>query len=364
MTLLLSNEDVERVLTMADCINAVEEAFRELGHARAVNALRTEAILPCARNPEAVYNFKLLQGGVPKLGYYAVRFSSDVWTYPVIDGKERLVRIPIQPSGRFLGLVLLFSLDTCELLAIIQGGYLQRMRVGATGAIGTKVMARQDAHTAGIIGSGGQARTQLMALCEVRKIIHFKVYSTSKEHRERFAAEMSELSAVDVRPVDNAKECIQGVDIVNLATSSRAPVLDGDWLEEGMHVHSVHWPEIDSKTYERSDVIVTNCRPYGIGRKENPYQLEYIMEGIPESKGLEHGFPHISPEWDNLPGLPQLLLGKTPGRTSDRQISLHLNHVGLGMQFAAAGGKAYELAKKEGLGREIPSEWFLQTFQG
>jgi alanine dehydrogenase len=364
VTLLLSNEDVKKGLTMKDCVEAVEEVFKELGHGRAVNALRSEAILPCAKNPDAVYNFKLLQGGAPNIGYYAVRFSSDLWTYPIIDGKERLVRIPINPSNRFLGLVLLFSLETCELLAIMHGGYLQRMRVGATAAIGAKYLARPDAQTVGMIGSGGQARAQLAALCAVRNITRVKVYSTVEEHREKFAAEMNESLGVEIAPVDTARECIQDVDIVDLATSSRAPVLDGDWLEKGMHVHSLHWPEIDGRTYERSDVIVTNCRPYGIGRKENPYQLEYIMEGIPESKGLEHGFAHIAPDWENLPGLPELILGKRPGRTSRSQISLHLNHVGLGMQFAAAGGKAYEIAKKEGLGREIPSDWFLQDLQG
>jgi len=331
MPLILSNEDVHKVLTMKDCIEVVEEAFKELGEGRAVNALRTEAILPCATNPDAVYNLKLLQGGVPKLGYYAIRFSSDLWTYPVINGKERGVRIPIpvEPYNRFLGLVLVFNLDTCELLAIMQGGRLQQMRVGATGGIGTKYMARKDAHTVGLIGSGGQARPQLMAMCEVRNITHVKVYSTTKEHRENFAAEMSKLLNVPVKAVDSAKECIEGVDIVNLATSSRAPVLDGDWLEEGMFVHSVHWPEIDSKTYERSDIIVTNCRPYGLGRKENPYALEYIMEGIPKERGLEHAFKHVSPDWEKLPGLPDVVLGKVPGRTSDKQITLHLNNVGL-----------------------------------
>jgi ornithine cyclodeaminase/alanine dehydrogenase-like protein (mu-crystallin family) len=141
-------------------------------------------------------------------------------------------------------------------------------------------------------------------------------------------------------------------------------VLDGDWLEKGQHVHSVHWPEIDNKTYQRSEVIISNARPYGIGRKENPYSLEYIMEGLPGEKGLEHGFKHISVEWEKHPGLADVMLGKVSGRTNNKQITLHLNNVGLGMQFAAAGGRAYELAKRQGLGKEIPLAWFLQTVQG
>ena len=88
------------------------------------------------------------------------------------------------------------------------------------------------------------------------------------------------------------------------------------------------------------------------------------MEGLPKEKGLEHKFKHIAPEWEKHPGLPEVMSGKGAGRTSDKQITLHLNNVGLGMQFAAAGGRAYELAKKKGLGRELPLDWFLQTVQG
>ena len=88
------------------------------------------------------------------------------------------------------------------------------------------------------------------------------------------------------------------------------------------------------------------------------------MEGIPEHRGLEHGFKHVAPTWEKLPGLPDVILGKAKGRTSGEQITLHLNNVGLGMQFAAVGAKAYELAKTHGLGREVPRDWFLQTVQG
>lgn len=69
-------------------------------------------------------------------------------------------------------------------------------------------------------------------------------------------------------------------------------------------------------------------------------------------------------EWEKLPGLLEVVLGKVLGRISDKQITLHLNNIGLGMQFAAAGGEAYELTKKQGLGKEIPLGWFLQTIQG
>lgn len=366
MTLLLSNEEIDSILSMKDCLAAIEDAFRELGHGRAVNALRSEAILPCSQNPEAIYNLKLLQGGLPKFGTYAIRLSSDLWTYPLIEGRERAVRItiPVAPYDRFLGIILLFSLDTCELLAILQGGVLQRMRVGATGGVGVRCLAREDARTVGLIGSGWQAGAQLMAMCEVRDIHKVMVYSTSRENREKFAEEMSRLLDLSVEPVESARDCIKGVDIVNLATSAREPVLDGSWLEEGMHVHSVHWPELDSRTYERSDVIITNVRPYGLGREKNPYCLEYIMEGIPETKGLEHGFDHIDPDWEMLPGLSDVLIGKSPGRTQESQITLHINNVGLGMQFAAVGAGVYKTASARGLGHEIPLEWFLQTVQG
>jgi ornithine cyclodeaminase/alanine dehydrogenase-like protein (mu-crystallin family) len=254
----------------------------------------------------------------------------------------------VEPGDRFLGIILLFSLDTCELLAIMQGGVLQRMRVGATGGVGVRCLAREDARSVGLIRSGWQAGAQLVAMCEVMDINHVKVYSTSQKNRERFAEEMSRSLDVNVEPVGSARECIKGVDIVNLATSAREPVLEGDWLEEGMHVHSVHWPELDKRTYERSGVIITNVRPYGMGREKNPYCLEYIMESIPETKALEHGFDHIDQDWGKLPGLSDVLLGTVPGRREQGEITLHINNVGLGMQFAAVGAGVHKKAKAQG----------------
>lgn len=365
MTLILSNEDVEQILAMKDCVEVVEDAFIELGHGRAINTIREDVLLPCSFNPEATYYPKSFQGGVPKLGVYAVRINSDLLTYPKVEGQERMVRIPIpQHPGKFCALVLLFSTDTCEPLAIVHSGFMQRMRVGATGGIGAKYLAREDAQTVGLIGSSWQAGAQLMALCEVRKITAIKVYSTNQQRREQFAKTMAETLGVEVKAVDSARECVEGVDIVDLATSSREPVISGSWLEKGMHVHSIQPLEIGSDTYERADVVVTNSRPWGKGDETYPYIATYIMKGLSRERANFPSVTHLPLRWEDLPGLPEVMLGAVPGRTNGEQITLHLNNVGLGIQFAAVGAKIYELARGKGVGKEIPTEWLLQTVQG
>jgi ornithine cyclodeaminase/alanine dehydrogenase-like protein (mu-crystallin family) len=102
--------------------------------------------------------------------------------------------------GTYCGLVLLFSTQNGEPLAIINDGHLQHMRVGASAAIGARLLAREDAHVVGMIGSGGMARTALEALAEVREIKMVKVYSRIAANRETFAKEMTDHLNVAIEP--------------------------------------------------------------------------------------------------------------------------------------------------------------------
>ncbi|MGH2406401.1 MAG: ornithine cyclodeaminase family protein, partial [bacterium] len=169
MTLILNDDDVGRLVTMRDCIDVIEEAYRDLGRGQAVCAPRRDTFMSASR-PGAYYAFKTIEGGLERLGVMAQRINSDLITYPVIDGAARRVKVPAAPGGRYVGLVFLYSAETLELLAIITDGHLQRLRVAATTAVGARYLAREDARTLALFGSGWQAEAAAWALAAVRPL--------------------------------------------------------------------------------------------------------------------------------------------------------------------------------------------------
>ena len=365
MALFLNNEDVESIFTMDTCLEVLEEAFKELAKGEALNVARTEAALP-KDDPETVYRLKLMAGAVPKMGVMALRINSDIASYPIMYGHKRQIRKP--PSRGRVCFMIVFDLETSEVLAVLPDNYFSKMRVGATTGLGVKYLARKDARTVGLFGSGWQATAQLEAICCVRKIERAKVYSLNPDHRKRFAEAMSEKLDREVIPVDQPGEVMKDVDIVAGATSSLDPVIKGAWLEEGMHLATILWPEVDDDAYLKSDVIAVNTKPLGqaIGKRDLEDDLvEYTMKSRPDAPFIFKG-QRRPMNWDKAVELGDLLLGKHSGRQNERQITFHVNNIGLGIQFAAGGAKIYELAKAKGIGREVPAElldWFYKGQQ-
>ena len=157
MTLVLSNNDVQRALDIKECLDVMEESYRELAASRAVNRPTCHSYLPHSL-PNSTYSFKSVDGGIGKYGVLALRVTSDVVQEQQIRGTVRLEKLPLAGKGMFVGLVQLFSAETGELLAIMPDGLIQQTRVGVTSALGMKVMARKNSEILGLIGSGGQAR--------------------------------------------------------------------------------------------------------------------------------------------------------------------------------------------------------------
>src|SRR5262245_18802235 len=166
MTLILSNADVETLLTMHECIEVMEEAYAELAEGRGVSRQRSDCFTP-TRRADALYSLKSMDGVIPKLGVGAVRINSDIITWPKRGNNLRRESVPAAPNNRYVGLVLLFSVENGEPLAILPDGVMQRMRVGAANGLGVKYLARSDAKSVAILGSGWQAGAQLMAVCAV-----------------------------------------------------------------------------------------------------------------------------------------------------------------------------------------------------
>jgi len=353
MTLILSNDDVEALLTMPDCIAVMEEAYVELAEGRGVNRTRSDCMTPTSQ-PDAVYGLKSMDGVIPKLGIGAIRINSDIVTFPRVGNNLRREKVPAAPGARYTGLVLLFSTENGEPLAILPDGVMQRMRVGAANGLGAKYLARKDARTVGILGTGWQAGAQLMAVCTVRAIESIRCFSPNRDHREAFAKEMSAKLGVEVAPAAQPEEAIAGADIVMCASNSLDNIFFEHWIEPGVHLSSIKQPEIEVKALKRVDRIVLHFHevsPIHVATKDLALA----------KKANEHGWS-VSKEIDfnKLPTLPDLIIGAAAGRQSDGEITCFMNNIGLGYQFAAAGSVVYRKATEAGLGHNLPTEWFTE----
>jgi ornithine cyclodeaminase/alanine dehydrogenase-like protein (mu-crystallin family) len=354
MTLILSNEDVEKLLTMPECIDVLEEAYVELAEGRGVSRTRSDCITPTSR-PDAVYALKSMDGVIPKLGIGAVRINSDIVTFPKRGNNIRREKVPAAPNARYCGLVLLFSTENGEPLAILPDGVMQRMRVGAANGLGVKYLAREDARTVGILGSGWQAGAQLMAACAVRPIETIRCFSPNQANREAFCKQMSAVLGVDVIPVDQTEDAIADADIVMCATNTLDNVYFERWVRPGIHLSSIKRPEIETKALKRADRIILHSHD------STPIHVTASNLAFAEKDDGERGWSMaVDLDFERLPTLPELIAGKVEGRKSADEVTCFMNNIGLGYQFAAAGAVVYRKAKASGLGHELPTDWFTE----
>ena len=358
MTLILSDDDVASLLSMKECIAALEEAYKQLALGSAFNVPRRDSFMTTSR-PDAYYSFKSIIGGLEGLGVVAERVNSDMITYPQIDGAHRRVKVPAAPGDRYVGLIFLYSSETLELLAIMNDGHLQRMRVAGTTGVGAKHLARADAKTATLLGTGWQAETAAWALAASRKLSKIKVYSPSREHRVAFARTVSEDLSLEVVPVDSPQEAVRGADIVATATNSHGAVFEGRSIKEGMHVTSIQQTETDEETWRRADLIVHSAPPdsYLSAGTDNE-----SLKGIKSSADLHEIGEHRRQLYkEKGHTLGKLLAEGALGRADPSQITLFNKGGGLGIEFASVGKLVYDRALAQGVGNELPTEWFSQT---
>jgi ornithine cyclodeaminase/alanine dehydrogenase-like protein (mu-crystallin family) len=349
MALVLSNENVAQVLTVEICMEALEEAYKEQAEGRAVNQLRYDTNMPLPQRPEreARYEFKTMVGILPKSGVAALRMSSTLNHRPIRYGVERAERLYLAPGAGTVGLIQLYSVETGEPLAFMPDGVIQGMRVGASFGLAAKYLARQDASVMGLVGSGWQARFQVAATRLARRLSLVKVYSPTPGHKERFAHEVGEECRVRIQPVGSIQEAAQGVDILVAATNARAPLITADMVRPGMHVAAVQ-NEISPDAFAKADVLVSHT------------ERNYLIYSGGKGQYGELISHERKPGGEKVLLLDQVIGGKVAGRTRDNEITMFFGH-GLGLQFAAVAAKVYEIAKKRGLGHEIPTGWFTQT---
>jgi len=359
--LILNNEEIDSLLSVDIALQSLEKAYKEQAEGRAINRPRSDLYIPTG-SEGSVYAFKSMEGGIAESKVVALRLNSDVIHWEERQGRIVKEKIPSAPGGKWVGLILLFSTETGEPLAIFPDGVIQRMRVAATSALAAREMARTDASVLGIFGSGWQAGAHVPAFCKVRKIEQVRIYSPTRANRDAFAREMEKKVEVSVIPTGWPEAVAKGADILVAATNAITRVIDPDWVKPGMHVTCVKDSELGEETIRKADRIAIHARKFapenyiaGLGDEK----IE-VHDPIDYLKRRNQTAP-APPFWIGAPEIKEVIAGRVKGRESPQEITCFINNIGLGIQFAAVGGAIYAEARAKGIGREIPTDWFLES---
>jgi alanine dehydrogenase len=362
--LILNNDEIDSLLSMSDSVDLLERAYRALAEGRAVNRPRSDLY---HRDPgsDTVYVFKTMEGGSLDSGVAALRLCSDVIRWEKKKGSIVKQKLPVAAGGKWVGLVLLFSIETAEPLAIFPDGVVQVTRVAATSAVAARHLARKDASILGLIGSGWQARAHVRAMCAVRKIEKVHVYSPTKANRETFAKEMEGKVNIPIIPVNEPEEAANEADILVAATNAISQIVFPKWLQPGMHVTCIKDSELGEDTIRSADQVVIHARKFAPENYITGFGGEKIEVHDPIAflqEKDQSSVPKLEPPfWTQEPEIQDVVVGQAEGRTSAEQITCFINNIGTGIQFNALGAAVYRQARSKGVGREIPTDWFLES---
>jgi alanine dehydrogenase len=321
VTLHINEAEVKNLFTMPLAIEAVEAISRRQASGEVLVHPRRRFELP-----EGAFFHHMAAADIAEK-YVATK------QYTYVNGKLKFV-------------VSLFSTYSGDLLALIEADVMGQMRTGAASGVATKYLARQDAKTAAIIGTGGQARTQLEAIAAVRKLDAVKVYGRDTARREQFAQEMSAKLGIPVRAATSSAEATKDAAIVCTATTAGQAVVSADAISLGTHINAIganHMKkrELDSATVARCEKIF----------------VDSIEQSRQEAGDLVLGFAGNEKRWDTVRELSTLVAGICTGRSAPQQVTLFKSN-GIAAWDLAAAVCVYKLANQRGVGRALP---FWQT---
>ena len=323
MALFLTNDDVQRLLPIDECVAVLDELFKQESRGTVENIPRqrlrfdrADAALPGTETTSNRAVTATLMGGTALESHaHGIRHST---------------------------VTVLYNTDTGKLDAVIEPGTLAWIRTGAATGVAVKYMSKPDASVVGVIGTGRQAVTQIEAICAVRPVKTVKVYSRGAEKREAFAAEMSKRVGVEVVPVASPEECVRGSQIVVAITSAREPVFDGALLEPGTCVvaagsNSAMKREVDDTTIQRAALVV----------------VDNLEQARIECGELISAVERGTFRWRRAVELHQVVGGQVMGRPSENAITLFESQ-GIGIEDVAASAYVLQKARAAGVGRELP----------
>jgi alanine dehydrogenase len=317
MPLLLTEADVESLLTMPLALECVQESFLRLADGSALLHSRQRLHLPS----KSYLHYMAAADGAS--GYMGLKIYS--------SSREGL---------RFL--ITLFSVESGDLLALVEADFVGQMRTGAASGLATRLLAREDARAIGMVGTGLQARTQLRAIAQVRKLTEIRVFSRDSGKREIFAKEITEALKIPVSAAESAEAAVRDADIIVTSTTSTNPVVEGRWLKPGVHINAIgaNFPqkrELDADAVKRCNVIVVDSRE----------------QSKREAGDLIQVFGEDDQQWKAVRELADIVSGKIAGRTNASEITLFKSN-GIAIEDIVVAGRIFEMARERGIGRQVP----------
>jgi ornithine cyclodeaminase len=317
--LVLSQNEVEQLLDMKGCIEAMADALASLARGEVHMPLRF--IVTPEDEPSLVGLMPAHRGGDSPL--YSLK---TVCVFP--DNPKRGL-------DAHQGTVTLFDGETGEVRAVMNASAITAIRTAAVSAVATRLLARDDARELGVLGAGVQARSHLEALRLVREFDQVRIYSPTPEHAASLAAEAG------AQAVGSAEQAVRGADVVVAATSSSGPVLEREWLKEGAHVNSVGGRppvlrELDTATIAASSFFVDR-------RESAEAEAGDYREAL-ESGAI--GANHIKEE------IGEVLIGAAPGRSAPDELTV-FRSLGLAVEDLAAAEYVVRRALETGAGTEV-----------
>jgi ornithine cyclodeaminase/alanine dehydrogenase-like protein (mu-crystallin family) len=319
---LLTEADVRAVLTMNDLIEAMTSALGRFSAGEVVQPVRT--VIPVGRD-------KAFFGVMPAYARHPGALGA------------KLVTVFAANAGRglptHLAVIALLDPETGAMLALLDGRYITEARTAAVSAVSSRLLARKQASSLAIIGSGVQARSHLEALAHVHRLRHVAVWSPNRERRERFASGAS-APASPVRAVDHAGEAVVGADLIVLATSSPVPVIESGWVKPGAHIVCVGACRPTER--EIDPVLTARARLFVDSRAAALVESGDVVMGISEGR---FGADHIAAEIGEV-------VNGAEGRRTERDVTL-FKSLGLAIEDVTAADLAYRRAAERGIGTEL-----------
>lgn len=346
--LILGPRDLQGLVGMKDAIDAIEQGYRESAEFPVINAPRRRVHSPAGARVST------FPGGVHALGAIGAQVRAELVVQEGANQRYARREHPVHVlhdsrSGRLLA-ILLGEIDE----KTVGPTSLMAFRTAAASGVGFRHLAPEDARTAGLFGSAGQAANQLLALKTERPGLEaVKAYSRDPGNRRRFADAWGPRLGLDIAPVETPEEVLEDVDVVLCATNTNVPLFDGGRLSPGQHVTGIvggnkqlveggFLPrarrEIDDRTAARADVIVTNLKESLVSEEQGDL-FEPIRAGLIRLEDVRE--------------LGDLATGRHPGRTSPAQITYHKNNNGTGASEMALAMTAYRMARARGRGTEL-----------
>lgn len=319
MTLCLSEADVRAVLPMPDLIAAMETALAAFSSGQVVQPVRPVVEM----GPAAL--FAAMPGFVRDPAVLGAKLVA-------VIGANQARGLPTHQAS-----IVLIDPETGALIALMDGRFITEMRTAAVSAVSAKFMARPDAATLAILGSGVQARSHLEAIRLWRAFLEVRVWSPTPDHVRRFAAE----SRLPVRVCATAEEAVRGADVVVLATASDTPVVQYAWVAPGAHVISVGACRPTQR--EMDPALVARARVVVDSRASAFRESGDIVMGLAEGRFAQD---HVVAE------LGEIVAGRIPGRTSEQEVTV-FKSLGLAVEDLAAAHLAFQRSRQLGKGVEI-----------